>query len=198
MEKRMRGAVQARNGSMAMWLCLPFLLGGVAGCMWSVSVCEQSGQELCRFLTEYLLAVQAAVPARDIFGSAVLGLLFWNGLLTLCLTSVGAAVLPVAFCVRGFLFSFSVGCFVQVFGVSGLGLAFTVLGVPAFFWGLSFFLIGYPCMERALCLCGLRANESGQSRLHFFVAGIVCLLFGCVVECFVVPELLLSVVRMIF
>ncbi len=131
------------RGQGALWaLCVCFLTGGAAGCLFAGAADGAGAQALGAYLADYLSlagdgAVLKSFPAvmweqfRYLLVSVLLGV-----------TVLGVVGLPVLFAVRGFLFTFCVGCLFRVFGGRGLLPAFCLFGLPALLWAPALFLIG--------------------------------------------------------
>lgn len=62
------------QGLCLMVLCAAFLLGGVAGCLFSGAAGQATVAELTQYLTDYLTAAQSGTAARCGFWSAALAL----------------------------------------------------------------------------------------------------------------------------
>ena len=131
-------------------LCGLFMLGGVAGCLYAGLAASDGAFALRDFLTDYL-----ALTGADRLSPSLWPLLWaeFRWLLAIALlgfTALGSMGVPALFFVRGFLFSFSVGCFCRVFGWPGLLPALALFGLPALMWAPAFFWAGIQS------LCGAR------------------------------------------
>ncbi len=181
------------QGSGALWaLCLCFLLGGAAGCLFAGAAGGESARALSAYLTGYLtLAQDGTVPRsflallwarlRELLAAAALGV-----------TVVGVVCLPVLFAARGFLFAFSVGCFCRVFGGPGLFPAFCLFGLPALLWAPALFLVGSQGLSWGVSALS-RGEARGLAGGVFWVRsalGLILALLCVLLEYFTVPTLL--------
>lgn len=138
-----------------------FTLGGLGGCIAANCVDGGSGSALEAYLRAYLSAAQGNYMPPS-FGCAL-----WNQLrfpfavLLFGFTIVGTACIPAVFCVRGFLFSFSVACFCRLFGWAGMGPAAFLFGLPALLWTPVLFLLGLQGMHNSY---GLMRRVQGEYR----------------------------------
>lgn len=132
----------SEQGSALAVLATAFLLGGTAGCLLAVLSNESGIEELCAYLTDYLILCQEDSPPRTLWPILWGQLKYLLATLILSLTAMGLAGLPVLFGVRGFFLSFSVACFCRVFGGKGLVPAFVLFGLPALLWAPALFIVG--------------------------------------------------------
>ena len=109
------------QGLCLMVLCAAFLLGGVAGCLFSGAAGQATVAELTQYLTDYLTAAQSGTAARCGFWSAAWRYVrLWCAVAIMGLTALGVAVIPGLFFARGFLLAFSTACFYRIFGGQGV------------------------------------------------------------------------------
>ena len=177
-------------------LCGLFMLGGVAGCLYAGLAASDGAFALRDFLTDYL-----ALTGADRLSPSLWPLLWaeFRWLLAIALlgfTALGSMGVPALFFLRGFLFSFSVGCFCRVFGWPGLLPALALFGLPALMWAPAFFWAGIQS------LCGARffkhrgkADSRGwpESEPAFWIRFLLCFLMALAsvgVEYLLVPTLL--------
>ena len=177
-------------------VCLCFCVGGVLGCLFASLACEESVTQIERYLADYLELVGEnrvswSVPSvlwshgRWLAGCIVFGL-----------TGLGAAVLPLLFGLRGFLFAFGISCFFRIYSVSALVSALLLFVVPALLWAPVFFLTGICGMRESVRLCRKRllveAAEPGSGvPLGLCLMLSAVLLVLCVFfECSLLPVLL--------
>lgn len=191
------------EGAALMALCILFMAGGIGGCLFSGLAAGEGLRALNGYLVDYLSLTREGNVLRDLWG-ALWGQLRWllaAGVLGL--TALGVVGLPVLFTVRGFLFSFSVGCFCRVFGLSGLLPALVLFGLPALLWGPALFLAGFQGLTGAHCL--LR-REMGDTRCpipfsspYWFRLGLCGALTAAAAgaEYIIAPVLLRAAARMI-
>ncbi len=191
------------QGTALAALCLPFLLGGIAGCVFTGLVSGDSVQALTAYLADWLELVRQGQVARD-FPGALWGHLRWLLAVSLLgLTALGVAGLPLIFAARGFLLSFSVGCFSRVFGTAGLLPALALFALPALLWSPALFAAGFQGMNSA---GSLLRRGMGDSRHplpfhwdYWLRLGLcVCALLVCVaIEYWITPSVLRAAARVI-
>lgn len=184
-----------QGGALAV-LSLAFALGGGVGCLLAALADGEGGQELCAYLSDYLVLAEN--------GQVSSGLLqiFWEHMryllaaLVLGFTALGVVCLPVLFGIRGFFLSFSVTCFCRVFGGRGLLPAFVVLGLSALFWAPALFLTGVQSLSSAQQLLRrLLGDGRGSISLQgaYWCRAGLCIgltFLASLLEFWVVPELL--------
>ena len=199
-----RWAILWDQGAALVFLGGMFLLGGIAGGIFVGLAQGEGAQELGNYLSSYLtLAAEGTVvrsfwplmweQVRYLLAAGILGV-----------TAIGVVGLPVLFCVRGFFFSFSVGCFFRVFGSAGLLPALVLFGLPALVWAPGLFLAGtqgwlnaYRLLRRGL---GEGRSELLVGQPTFWARmGLCCVLFFIcgALEYFVVPVLLRAVAHVV-
>lgn len=189
------------QGAILVLLCLLFFAGGIAGCLFA-GLGDQSGaQDLRDYLVDYLSLVrEGRMPC--VFWTAV-----WDELrclllvLLLGLAAVGVAVIPLVLAVRGFFFTFCVGCFCRVFGMAGLVPGLVLFGLPALLWGPALFLAAFQGVGSSQVLIRRVMGESRcalpfSTRYWLRVWLSVLLVLACAgVEYAVVPVLLRAAAR---
>ena len=158
-----------------MVLCAAFLLGGVAGCLFSGAAGQATVAELTQYLTDYLTAAQSGTAARCGFWSAAWRYVrLWCAVAIMGLTALGVAVIPGLFFARGFL----------------------LFGLPALFWAPAFFLAGWQSLSASLWhLRRWRGQERGSgpfSPVYWLRLAVLCglMLLAGGAECSVAPGLL--------
>lgn len=169
MGKRVGGTwdLPSGQGRSLLLLCVLFLAGGAAGCLFAALAEGEGAQALNDYLRGYLALARESAVARS-FWRALWEQLRWLLLAVLLgLTAIGAVGIPVLFCIRGFLFAFSVGCFCRVFGGSGLIPALVLFGLPALLWAPAFFLAGLQGLSSALHLLRRLLGEGRRPLLPF-------------------------------
>lgn len=143
------------QGLCLMVLCAAFLLGGVAGCLFSGAAGQATVAELTQYLTDYLTAAQSGTAARCGF---------WSAALALCPPVVrrghhgadgpGRGGDPGAVLCRGFLLAFSTAAFTGYSAGRGCGpLWCCSVCPPCFGHRPSFWPGGRACPP----LCGICA-----------------------------------------
>jgi len=196
------GVLSGPGGALAQ-LCGLFLLGGGVGCLYAGFAAADGAFALRDFLTDYL-----ALTGADRLSLSLWPLLWgeFRWLLAVVLlgfTALGGVGVPALFFVRGFLFSFSVGCFCRVFGWAGLLPALALFGIPALMWAPAFFLAGIQSLCGARCLKGRgKGDSSGRPELvsTFWIRFLLCFLLVMAsvgAEYLLVPALLRAAARII-
>lgn len=186
-------------------LAIAFLLGGGGGCLFAALSGGAGAQELSGYLAGYLeLAGRGELPSR--LWPVVWGQVKYQlAAAVLSLTALGTAGLPVLFGVRGFFFSFSVACFLRIFGGRGLFPAFILFALPALLWAPALFLIGTSGLLTAQKLLrrSLGEERGGASPLldrDLWVRAGLCVGLGLaagLLEHWVVPVLLRGSARVV-
>lgn len=179
-----------------------FLLGGAVGGVFAGLADGDGALALGGYLRDYLTLAARGTVARSLLPLLWEQLRYFLAALVLGLTALGVAGLPLLFVVRGFFFSFSVGCFFRVFGSAGLLPALALFGIPALVWAPGFFLAGVQGLSNARCLLR-RSLDGGRPDLpcgqpsYWVRAGFCCVLFLLcgALEYMVVPVLLRAAAR---
>ncbi len=181
------------QGNGALWaLCLCFLLGGAAGCLFAGAAGGESARVLSGYLTGYLTLAREGTVPRSLLALLWARLRELLAVAALGVTVVGVAGLPALFAARGFLFAFSVGCFCRVFGGPGLFPAFCLFGLPALLWAPALFLVGSQGLSWGVSALG-RGEARGLAGGVFWIRAAVGLILAvlCVMlEYLTVPTLL--------
>lgn len=159
---------QGRDGQSAplsrLLLLSLFFLGGVfLGQVLSGRVPEGTGDELGRYLTDYLrLDGAPAVPeARTVLSTAVIYFRYPLAAFLLGFTSLGVLLLPCATVAYGFFLSFSICCFTASFGSEGVLLALAVFGLRCLVTLPCYLLLAVPAWGASATLASL---SFGQGR----------------------------------
>ncbi|MDD3347949.1 hypothetical protein [Oscillibacter sp.] len=181
-------------------LSLFFFGGVVLGQVVLSRVPDATGEELRRYLTDYVhLDNQDATSARAVLSALVLYLRYPLLAFLLGFASVGVALLPCAALAFGFFLSYSVCCFTAAFGAGGVLLALSVSGIRCLVTLPCFFLLAVPSMENSAQLArasfgrGHRAAIAGRYGREWwlrFAASILALLAGMCVDLALSPHLL--------
>jgi uncharacterized membrane protein SpoIIM required for sporulation len=177
-----------------------FSLGGILGCALALSVSGGGGDSLSSYVSGYLAAAQSTeMPLPGVLSTA------WSvarwPLLTVLMgfTAIGLIGIPVLFATRGFLLSFAISAFIQMFGIKGGLLAFLTFGLTGILSVPALFVLGVQGMLAARVL--LRRFSGSERRVlpfdraYFTRCGLcACALTLCVLlELFGVPMLIRSV-----
>ena len=181
MGKNRRVKLNLISGETAAILILGalFILGGLGGCLAAGFVRGQSGAALEEYLRTYLaLALGGSIQLS-------LGAVIWDQIrfplvmLLLGFTAAGVVCIPVVFCVRGFLFSFSVACFCRLFGWAGVVPAAFIFGFPALLWTPAFFVLGMQGMTASydvLRRCRGEGCDPAFFRMRYWQRCALCVL----------------------
>ncbi len=184
----------------ALWaLCLCFLLGGAAGCLFAGASDGEGVQALSGYLTGYLALAQEGTVLRSFSAVMWEQLRYLLAAAALGVTVIGVAGLPALFAARGFLFAFSVGCFYRVFGGPGLFPAFCLFGLPALLWAPALFLVGSQGLSWGVSALS-RGEARGLAGGAFWaraVLGLILVVLCGLAEYLTVPVLLKAAARMV-
>ena len=189
------------QGSILVALCLLFLVGGIAGCLFAGLGDRTGAQDLRNYLVDYLSLVREGNGSCTLWSAVLSELRSLVPVLLLGLAAVGVALIPLVLAVRGFLFSFSIGCFCRVFGAAGLVPGLVLFGLPALLWGPALFLAAFQGMTSSQALMRRVMGDSHGAlpfSPRYWLRVWLCvllLLVGAGVEYAVVPVLLRAVAR---
>ena len=147
---------QTVSVSRLLFLALFFLGGILLGQVLAGKVPDGTGDELTRYLTDYVYLYGQTAPEGRAFWETVV-IYFRYPLLAVSLgfTSVGVVLLPVVAVAFGFFLSFSVSCFTAAFGGEGVLLALAVSGLRCALTLPCFFLLAVPSWQTSWALAGL-------------------------------------------
>lgn len=147
---------QTVSVSRLLFLALFFLGGILLGQVLAAKVPDGTGDELTRYLTDYVYLYGQTAPEGRAFWETVV-IYFRYPLLAVFLgfTSVGVVLLPVVAVAFGFFLSFSVSCFTAAFGGEGVLLALAVSGLRCALTLPCFFLLAVPSWQTSWALAGL-------------------------------------------
>ena len=177
-----------------------FFLGGVLmGQVLSGRVPDVTGDELGRYLTDYLrLDSGTERTAAAVLSAAVIYFRYPLLAFLLGFTSLGVLLLPCATVAYGFFLSFSVCCFTAAFGADGVLLALSVFGLRCAVTLPCYFLLAVPAWGTSAALASLSFGNGrraapvvyGRSCWVRFGGVTVALLAGMCVDLFLSPWLL--------
>lgn len=146
-------------------LAVCFLTSELLGCILVALSGDSVGASLASYLRNY---VSLLTEGSAVFPSV------WNVIWEVCawplfvsffgFTALGVLVIPAAFCVRGFLLSYAISSFVQVFGSAGFLGALAVFGVTAFFSVPVLFSLGTAAFSVSLDLAGGASGDRSPGR----------------------------------
>lgn len=152
--ERQEMAEWRRQLSRLLFLALFFFAGIVLGQVFSSRVPDAAGEELTRYLTDFLKLEGRASPGAAA-SAAVLYFRYPLAAFLLGFASIGVLLLPLAAGAFGFFLSFSVCCFTAAFGPDGVLLALAVFGLRCAVTLPCFFLLAVPSLERSMALAWL-------------------------------------------
>lgn len=185
------------HGASVVVLGAAFLLGGIVGGLFAGLAQGEGALELGSYLSDYLTLAAEGTVIRSFWPLLWEQMRYLLAAVILGVTAIGVVGLPVLFGVRGFFFTFSVGCFFRVFGGAGLLPALVLFGLPALLWAPGFFVAGTQGLSNAQALLR-RGFGEGRSELpvcqmpYWVRTGLCCVLFVVcsALEYMVVPVLL--------
>lgn len=143
-------------------LALFFFAGIVLGQVFSSRVPDATGDELARYLSDFL-KVEGEPSPRAALSAAVLYIRYPLAAFLLGFASIGVLLLPFAAGAFGFFLSFSVCCFTAAFGFDGVLLALAVFGLRCAVTLPCFFLLAVPSLERSMALASLSFGSGRRS-----------------------------------
>lgn len=202
---------QGKDGQILPLSCLLFLalffLGGlVLGQVMAGRVPDSTGDELGRYLTDYVrLGGEAERTAGTALSAAVIYFRYPVLAFLLGFTSLGLVLLPCVTVAYGFFLSFSVCCFTAAFGADGVLLALAVFGLRCAVTMPCYFLLAIPSWGTSAALASLsfgkgrRAAPVTYGRDYWFRFGAVmaALLGGMCADLLLSPWLLQTILERI-
>lgn len=202
---------QGRDGQSAplprlVLLALCFLGGVLLGQVLSGRVPDATGEDLGRYLTDYLrLDGGTERTAAAALSAAVIYFRYPLLAFLLGFTSLGVLLLPCVTTAYGFFLSFSVCCFTAAFGADGVLLALAVFGLRCAVTLPCYLLLAAPAWGTSAALASLSFGKGrraapvvyGRSCWVRFGAVMAALLMGMCVDLFLSPWLLQLVLERI-
>lgn len=202
---------QGRDGQSAplprlVLLALLFLGGVLLGQVLSGRVPDATGEELGRYLKDYLrLDGGTERTAAAALSAAVIYFRYPLLAFLLGFTSLGVLLLPCVTVAYGFFLSFSVCCFTAAFGADGVLLALAVFGLRCAVTLPCYLLLAAPAWGTSAALASLSFGKGrraapvvyGRSCWVRFGAVMAALLMGMCVDLFLSPWLLQLVLERI-
>lgn len=181
-------------------LCGFFLFGLILGRGASGAVSEDDVSQLRIYLLHY---AQVAPRAADMMASffALLAVYYRYPLLVFLLgfSAAGFFLIPLVCMAQAFFLSFSIHCFARAFGRTGIALALSSLGVrclvtvpSTLFVALWAMTESLRRMKRQKAFTKQESCWTTQGVLHF-LGCVLLLLVGVIVEAFLVPDLISTV-----
>ncbi len=138
-----------------LFLALFFLGGILLGQVLAGRVPAAAGEELERYLSDYVGLDRGEFSAGTILSALLLYLRYPLLAFLLGFASVGVLLLPLTAAAFGFFLSFSVCCFTAVFGADGVLLALSVFGLRCLVTLPCYFLLAVPAWGTAAALASL-------------------------------------------
>lgn len=172
-----------------------FLLGGVLGCLAAGCVEGESGAALEEYMRAYLTMSRENGTVLSVSGILWERFRFPLCILLMSFTAFGVVCIPAVLLLRGFLFSFSIACFVRLFGWKGLLPAAALFGFSALVWLPALFelsILGLEQSYRLVQRCtGGKKEELLRPSGGVFSWGVCLAAFALSagLEYFVVPRL---------
>lgn len=144
-----------RQMSLLLFLALFFFAGVILGQVFSARVPDATGDELARYLTDFLKVEERDLSPRTALSAAALYFRYPLAAFLLGFASIGVLLLPLTSGAFGFFLSFSVCCFTAAFGSDGVVLALAVFGLRCAVTLPCYFLLAVPSLERSAALASL-------------------------------------------
>ena len=144
-----------RQLSRLLVLALFFFAGILLGQVFSSRVPDTTGDELARYLKDFLKVGEEDPSPRAALSAAVLYFRYPLAAFLLGFASIGVLALPIVTGAFGGLLSFSVCCFTASFGPDGVLLALAVFGLRCVVTLPCYFLLAVPALERSTALACL-------------------------------------------
>ena len=182
-----------------LFLALFFFGGLVLGQVLAGRVPDATGDELTRYLTDYIqVGGEGVLSAGTVLSALVIYFRYPLIAFFLGFASIGIVLLPCVTVAYGFFLSFSVCCFTAAFGVDGVLLALAVFGLRCMVTLPCYFLLAAASWGTS---AGLAAVSFGRGRRTApvvygracwvrFGACCLALLAGVCAELFLSPVLL--------
>ena len=150
--------------SRLLFLALFFLAGVLLGQVLAGKVPDSTGDELTRYLTDYVYLYGQTTPESRAFWETMV-IYFRYPLLAVFLgfPSVGVVLVPVVAVAFGFFLSFSVSCFTAAFGGEGVLLALAVSGLRCAVTLPCFFLLAVPSWQASWTLASLSLGRGQRT-----------------------------------
>ena len=144
-----------RQLSRLLFLALFFFAGIVLGQVFSSRVPDATGDELARYLTDFLKLGEGDPAPRTVLSAAALYFRYPLAAFLRSFSTNGVVLLPRVTGAFGFLLSFYVCCVTAAFGSDGVVLALAVFGLRCAVTLPCYFLLAVPALERSAALACL-------------------------------------------
>lgn len=201
--ERQQGDISILASRVFGGLSVVFLLGALAGCMFTVFAKENGAMELGQYLSQYFELLK-----RNEIEVSFVGVLWGQGryflyVILFSLSIIGVVMIPMLVGIRGFLFAFSCATCYRLFGISGLWFALVLFGIPAFLWYPGLLLLSTQGLIGSLAM--IRRVESENEKSFFqklptcrqMIFGIIFLVVAVILEYCVVPIVIRWIFRII-
>ena len=172
----------------------------VCGVLCGYALAGRCGEELSEELRRYLDAYVAGIAARSLTGEAAVRTLACYlrasvAAFLLGFASIGVIALPLLFAAQGFVLSFSLFSFALAVGRESFVLLPAIFALRLLFVLPCTFLIGTAALEKSCSLAAFTLGGGKRVRpvsypaayWYRFAVCCVCLLFGCVLELWLLP-----------
>lgn len=141
-------------------LLICFLCSGLGGCLLVAGSGEKADASLSSYLHNYLALLSDGLAVSPSVWSVFWEVCFWPLLvLVFGFTALGILVIPIVFCIRGFLLSYAISSFFQVFGPSCMPTVLAVFGVTTLISIPVLFAVGHVGLAAAADLVGGVSRE---------------------------------------
>ncbi len=160
--KKRSGLEWERLPFRLLFLALFFLGGIFLGQVSAGRVPAAAGEELDRYLSDYLQIGGETTP-QVALTAAVLYFRYPLAAFLLGFASIGVVLLPMLTGAFGFFLSFSVCCFTAAFGSDGVLLALAVFGLRCAVTLPCYFLLAVPSWEASATLAALSFGRGKRS-----------------------------------
>lgn len=184
-------------------LTVCFLVSALAGCMTVSLSGDSSAASMSSFLHSYLALTVDGKEAWPSFGAVLWEFSGWPLLILLLgFSALGALFIPVVFCMRGFLLSYTIAAFTYVFGAAGLLAAAAVFGLNALVSVPVLFAVGTVTFPSSLRLAkgvfGERLDGPGYRERYICLLPCTALLaLAAAVQWSAVPQLLYAAAKLL-
>lgn len=150
------GSLRSRRYILAAF----FGLGLILGCLLASWMDEGTNKQLAEYLNGFLTVLEQGKMENPGFQEAAWEVFRWPLAAWLVgFTAFRVIAIPVLFCGRGFLLSYSVSVMIRILGWKGLAVSSAIFGIPALFSVTALFLCGEELMNR-----GPKCGEGDPAR----------------------------------
>lgn len=169
-------------------LAVLFLLGGLTGNFCSQNCDETAKYAFREYLADYCLLNHQNGVSTPLLRCVILYFGYICIAFLLGFSSLGVFLIPVLSAVFGFSSFYTVSCFAQTFGGSGIFLAAALIVIRLLFTLPSFFLVASEAMPLSFRLASLTVGRSKRVEplfynSRYFVLFVICLAVLCIGVC---------------